>query len=92
MFISIAWSRNDARKTYSLDACDFVCRTFADRDRGGCRWRFMTGTSNVGLTAFLCFLPMCFFHLGIVLKNLRDENHELKLKLDKILLVDGDRR
>jgi hypothetical protein len=48
--------------------------------------RFATGTANVGLTSFLCFLPMCFFHVGVMLKNLRDENRELKLRLEEMLL------
>lgn len=47
--------------------------------------RFMTGNPNAGLIAFWAFLPMCFFHVGIVLKNLRDENRALKLRLDKLL-------
>ena len=54
--------------------------------------RFMTGTANVGLTAFLCFLPICFFHVGVMLKNLRDENRILKRSLDEILLKDEDRK
>ena len=53
--------------------------------------RFMTGTANVGVTAFLCFLPMCFFHVGVMLKNLRDENLLLRRRLDEILLKDDDR-
>jgi hypothetical protein len=48
--------------------------------------RFATGTANVGLTSFLCFLPMCFFHVGVMLKNLRDENRELKRRLEEMLL------
>jgi hypothetical protein len=48
--------------------------------------RFATGTANVGLTSFLCFLPMCFFYVGVMLKNLRDENRELKRRLEEMLL------
>ena len=48
--------------------------------------RFATGTTNVGLTTFLCFLPMCFFHVGVMLRNLRDENLELKRRLEEMLL------
>lgn len=54
--------------------------------------RFATGTANVGLSGFLCFLPMCFFHVGVMLKNLRDENRELKRRLDEIALKDDDAR
>ncbi len=46
--------------------------------------RFMNGTPNIGLTAFLCFLPMCFFHVGVMLKSLHEENLLLKSKLDSI--------
>jgi hypothetical protein len=53
--------------------------------------RFLTGTANVGLTAFLCFLPICFFHVGVILKNLRDENLMLRRRFDEILLQDDDR-
>lgn len=52
--------------------------------------RFLTGTANVGLSAFLCFLPMCFFHVGVMLKNLRDENRELRRRLDAILMNDDE--
>jgi hypothetical protein len=45
----------------------------------------MTGTSHVGLTTFLCFLPMCFFFVGVMLKKLRDENHALKRRLDEAM-------
>ncbi len=54
--------------------------------------RFTTGTANVGLSTFLCFLPMCFFHVGVMLKNLRDENRELKRRLDEISLKEDDRK
>jgi len=44
--------------------------------------RFATGTANVGLTTFICFLPCCFLHVGVMLKTLKDENRELKRRLD----------
>ena len=53
--------------------------------------RFLTGTSNVGLTTFLCFLPICFLHVGVMLKNLHGENSELKCRLDEIVGKDADR-
>lgn len=54
--------------------------------------RFATGTANLGLSTFLCFLPMCFFHVGVMLKSLRDENRELTRRLDAMLLKDDDDR
>ena len=54
--------------------------------------RFTTGTANLGLSTFLCFLPMCFIHVGIMLSNLRDENRELKRRLDETLKKDDDDR
>jgi hypothetical protein len=54
--------------------------------------RFATGTANVGLSTFLCFLPMCFIFVGIMLNNLRDENRELKRRLDETFLKDDDDR
>ena len=54
--------------------------------------RVMTGTSHVGLTAFLCFLPMCFFHVGLMLKSLRDENRILKSQLDEAQLIENQRK
>ena len=32
---------------------------------------------------------MCFFHVGVILKALRDENRELKRQLEEILLKDN---
>jgi hypothetical protein len=29
---------------------------------------------------------MCFFYVGVMLKNLRDENRELKRRLEEMLL------
>jgi hypothetical protein len=43
--------------------------------------RFLTGASNTGLLGFLCFLPMCFFRVGVMLKELR----EVKCRLAKAL-------
>ena len=33
---------------------------------------------------------MCFFHVGVMLKALRDENRELKRRLDAMLLNDDE--
>jgi hypothetical protein len=54
--------------------------------------RFATGTANVGLSTFLCFLPMCFFHVGVMLTNLRDENRELTRRLEEFLLRNDENR
>lgn len=54
--------------------------------------RYATGTANVGLSTFLCFLPMSFFHVGVMLKNLRDENRELKRRIDEVLQREDDDR
>lgn len=52
--------------------------------------RFATGSENIGLTTFICFLPCCFFHVGVMLKNLREENQELKRRLDAMLIKKDD--
>ncbi len=49
--------------------------------------RAMNGTVDAGLSTFLCFLPMCFFFVGVMLKNLRDENRVLKRRLDEAMPV-----
>ena len=49
--------------------------------------RAMTGTADAGLSTFLCFLPICFFFVGVMLKNLRDENRVLKRRLDEAMAV-----
>ena len=54
--------------------------------------RFMTGTAHAGLTAFIGFLPMCFFHVGVMLKTMRDENRELKRRLDEVLQNESERK
>ena len=46
--------------------------------------RLLTQTSQVGLSTFLCFLPMCFYFVGVQLQSLQSENRELKLQLVKI--------
>lgn len=48
--------------------------------------RFATGSANVGITTFLCFLPICFFHVGVILKSLQDENRLLRRRLDGIAI------
>jgi len=46
---------------------------------------WLTGKSDAGMIAFLCFLPICFFHVGVLIKDLREENRELRSKLDELL-------
>ncbi len=48
--------------------------------------RLITGSENAGLLAFLGFMPMCFFQVGVMLRDLKDENDKLKRRLDEILL------
>ena len=48
--------------------------------------RFITGSENAGLLAFLGCMPMCFFQVGVMLKDLKDENDKLKRRLDESLL------
>ena len=54
--------------------------------------RFMTGTANIGLTTFLCFLPICFLLLGVMVRNLQDENRRLQQRLDEISGNDNERK
>ncbi len=54
--------------------------------------RFATGTANVGLSTFLCFLPVCFLYVGAMLNNLRNENRELKRQLEEIAPLEADER
>jgi len=49
---------------------------------------WLTGASDTGMIAFLCFLPICFIHVGGILQELRNENHELRNKIDKLSGVD----
>lgn len=44
-----------------------------------------TQTTNAGMLVFLCFLPMCFVYVGAILKDLRDQNRELRTKLNDML-------
>jgi hypothetical protein len=47
----------------------------------------LTGEANAGMIAFLCFLPICFFHIGGMLKRLQDENTVLRSKLEALQSV-----
>ena len=46
---------------------------------------WLTGTSDTGMIAFLCFLPVCFIHVGGILQDLRNENQELRSKIEELL-------
>jgi hypothetical protein len=61
--------------------CSGLCLITVIADLAG---RFMTGSANVGITTFFCFLPICFLHVGVMLKSLRDENRLLRHKLDEV--------
>jgi hypothetical protein len=43
-----------------------------------------TGVGTLSAIAFLCFLPICFLLVGVMLKKLRSENIELRSKLEEI--------
>jgi len=46
---------------------------------------FMNGTSRSGVdVAFYCFLPMCFYMVGVVLSKLREENADLRRRIDAL--------
>ena len=51
--------------------------------RIGGEW--LTGASDTGMIAFLCFLPICFIHVGGMLQELRKENQELRNKIEELL-------
>lgn len=42
------------------------------------------GASDSVTSVFILFLPMCFFHVGVLLTKLRNENREMRLRLDKL--------
>lgn len=44
-----------------------------------------TQSTNAGILVFLCFLPMCFVYVGGMLKDLREQNQELRTKLNELL-------
>ena len=37
------------------------------------------------LAPFLCFLPMCFIHVGVFMSQLRQENRELREQIQKLI-------
>ena len=46
---------------------------------------FLNGTSRSGLDlGFYCFLPMCFYFVGVFLSKLREENTDLRLRIDDL--------
>ena len=46
---------------------------------------FRNGTSPSGLDfVFYCFLPMCFYFIGVFLSKLREENTDLRLRIDDL--------
>ena len=41
------------------------------------------------LAPFLCFLPMCFFHVGTFMSQLREENRELRKQIQELISKSG---
>ncbi len=54
---------------------------------------FMNGSSTGGVElVFYCFLPMCFYMVGMSLSKLRQENEELRRRIDSLTGdANGDR-
>jgi len=46
--------------------------------------QYLSGDSNTGLIAFLCFLPICFIQVGEMLRKLQLENQDLRNKLNEL--------
>jgi hypothetical protein len=46
---------------------------------------FVAGDSSAGNIAFFSFMPICFLHVGVMLKTLRDENRDLRNRLDELM-------
>lgn len=46
---------------------------------------FLVGTPGVADTAFLCFLPMCFYLVGVFLSRLQQDNRELRAQLQEVI-------
>lgn len=49
-----------------------------------------TNQANVDV-AFYCFLPMCFYIMGVMLAETRKENRELRARLDTLAASDSVR-
>ena len=46
---------------------------------------FVNGTSRTGLdVVFYCFLPVCFYFVGMFLSQLRKDNIELRQRIDEL--------
>lgn len=45
---------------------------------------FMPGGVASILNVFYCFLPMCFFFVGVFFVHLQKENQELRSRLDRL--------
>ena len=41
------------------------------------------------LTPFLCFLPICFLHVGTFMSQLREENRELRKQIQELISKSG---
>ena len=48
-------------------------------------WIYRNGGSDgAGTMVFMIFMPMCFFFVGAYLSQLRNENREMRLRLDAL--------
>lgn len=56
----------------------------------GNTWAGMkTGNAGAANPVFMAFMPICFVHVGMYLSRLRNENKELRNRLDAISSDDG---
>jgi hypothetical protein len=51
--------------------------------------RFATGIAGAADIVFYCFLPMCFFFVGVFVSQLRRENCELRKQIQEMINKTG---
>ncbi len=44
----------------------------------------VAGPGNSVTLAFILFMPMCFYHVSVYLIQLRNENRDMRLRLDAL--------
>lgn len=44
----------------------------------------VVGPGNSATSGFILFMPMCFYHVGVYLVQLRNENRDMRLRLDAL--------
>ncbi len=57
------------------------CAVFALITTIGC---LFAGPGYGATSVFILFMPVCFYHVGVYLIQLRNENREMRLRLDAI--------